>query len=100
MGLKTTNYNVKDYGITLPTAYAQISSINVRLDGKAHCMFEIQQDRESIGKNRCFETKPFNCVVNKDLPIYEQIYVAAKEQLFAGWEDDIVPTPVVEETEE
>ena len=90
MGLKINNYEVKEFGITLPNAYAQISSLSINLNGKVNCVFEIQQDRDSIGKNKCFETKMFTCEINKDLPIYEQVYVAAKEQLFAGWTDDII----------
>lgn len=92
MGFKRTNYEVKEYGIVLPSAYAQIDSINVRLDGTAHCIFEIQKDRESIGKNSSFETKMFTCKINKDNPLHQQVYVAAKEELFKDWEDDIVET--------
>ena len=90
MGLKTTNYEVKDYGITLDTAYARISNIHIDLDGTAYCTFEIQKDRESIGKDRCFEAKTFECAIDKTLPIYEQVYMAAKKTLFADWEDDII----------
>ncbi len=90
MGLKINNYEVKDYGITLDTAYARISDIHIDLDGNAHCMFQIQKDRESIGKDRCFEVKAFDCVIDKTLPIHEQAYVAAKESVFADWEDDII----------
>ena len=53
-------------------------------------MFEIQKDRESIGKNRHLEMRPFTCNIDKDLPIHEQVYVAAKEELFSDWEDDII----------
>lgn len=100
MGLKTTNYKVNEFDITLDTAYAQISNLNVSLDGEAHCIFEIQKDRESIGNKKYFETKIFNCKIDKTLPIYEQIYVAAKEDIFAGWEDDIIFEDKEQETEE
>ena len=39
MGLKTTNYEVKEFGIVLPTAYARLTNINIDLSGKAFGMF-------------------------------------------------------------
>ena len=29
MGLKTTNYEVENFGITLPTAYARLADVNI-----------------------------------------------------------------------
>lgn len=90
MGLKINNYEVKDYGITLDTAYAQLVSVNIGLDGMAHCIFEIQKDRESISVSNPFEQKYFTCCVDKKLPAFEQVYNNAKIKMFEGWEDDIV----------
>ena len=37
------------------------------------------------------DMKHFSCAINKEEPIYEQVYTKAKEEgLFNGWEDDII----------
>ena len=90
MGLKTTNYEIKEFGITLPTAYARLTNININLSGEAFGMFEIHQTREDIDTNSPIERKNFNCAIDKDLPIHNQLYVKAKEDIFTDWEDDIV----------
>ena len=90
MGLKTNNYEVRDYGINLEEAYAQLASVNVNLNGKANCVFEVQQSREDIGAKQSLENIFFTCEIDKDLPIHKQVYEKAKEELFTGWEDDIV----------
>lgn len=48
MGLKTTNYEVKKFGITIPNAYARLTNISIDLAGKAFGTFEIHQNREDI----------------------------------------------------
>ena len=90
MGFKRANYEVKDLGITLPTAYAQIKYLSVNIDGTADAMFEIQQSRDMITVNRELDMKHFSCAVDKTKPIYEQVYRAAKEDIFKDWEDDII----------
>lgn len=90
MGLKTTNYEVKEFGITLPTAYARLTYVNVDLSGEACGIFEIHQTREDINTKSPIERKTLNCAINKDLPLHEQIYKKAKEELFTDWVDDIV----------
>lgn len=44
MGLKTTNYTVKDLGITLPNAYALLKDLKVQNDWVT-AIFVIQSDR-------------------------------------------------------
>lgn len=90
MGLKTTNYEVKDLGITVPTAYARIVSIHSDLDGEASIVFEIQQVRENIGTKEPLERKYLSMLLDKNSSLYVQGYTKAKEKLFAGWEDNIV----------
>ena len=90
MGLKTNNYKVNDINLTLPNAYAQITHISINLDGIASATFSIQQDRDMISVNDAIETKHIRCSVDKEQPIYAQIYINAKESIFEGWEDDIV----------
>lgn len=90
MGLKTTNYKVEELGITLAEAYAQLEHVSVNLEGRSDALFKIQASRTSMDKP-AIDTKYFSCTVNKDEPIYEQVYIKAKEKgLFDGWEDDIV----------
>lgn len=90
MGLKTTNYNVKDYGITLPQAYARVSNIFVNIDGIVSATFEIQQSREDIGFKSSLDRIYFECEIDKEQPLYKQVYEKAKNELFFDWEDDII----------
>ena len=90
MGLKTTNYKVEELGITLAEAYAQLEHMSVDLEGESNALFKIQTSRSSMDKP-AIDTKYFSCTINKDEPIYEQVYTKAKEDgLFDGWEDDII----------
>ncbi len=90
MGLKTNNYNVKVYGITLENAYARLTDIHIGINGRASANFEIQQERTDIGIKQPFERVHIGCIIDKDLPVHKQIYEYAKETVFADWEDDIV----------
>lgn len=90
MGFKTTNYESKALGLTVPKAYAKVMSVNINEDGFAYASFYIQQEREDIGNKAPLGIEHFNCKIDKELPIYSQIYKAAKGQLFIDWEDDIV----------
>lgn len=90
MGLKTTNFEIDTIGVTIPTAYARITSLNVNTNGNAFAEFTIQTDRDSIDTKRAVETRTLYHAVDKNEPIYTQLYTAAKEELFNGWEDDIV----------
>lgn len=90
MGLKISNYTVNEYGITLDNAYAQLAHITTGINGIANCVFEIQQTREDIQNKEPLERKVFSCEINKELPLHKQVYEKAKEELFAGWQDDIV----------
>lgn len=90
MGLKTTNYKAKSFGITIPTAYARLTNINIDLSGEVFGIFEIHQTRDDINTKSPIERKNLNCIIDKELPIYKQIYEKAKEELFIDWEDDII----------
>ena len=90
MGLKTTNYEAKEFGIVLPTAYARLTNVNIDVNGEAYAMFEIHQTREDVTNKSSFERKNIHCVIDKDLPVHEQLYIKAKEELFTDWDDDIV----------
>lgn len=90
MGLKTTNYEAKQFGITLPTAYARLTDIHIDIDGHAYGFFEIHQTREDLGVKAPFERIDIDHIVDKEQPIHKQLYEKAKETLFTNWEDDIV----------
>lgn len=90
MGLKINNYNVDNMNLILPTAYAQITHLSIDLNGNTNAIFSIQQNRDMIAKNEAIETKHIRCLIDKEQPIYTQVYIKAKESIFEGWEDDIV----------
>lgn len=101
MGLKTTNYEIKKFGITIPTAYARLTDINIDVNGGAFGLFEIHQEREDLTTSEALDRVHFTTTINKDLPVHSQLYIKAKEELFPNWEDDIVEEiPTVVETEE
>lgn len=102
MGLKTTDYEVRGLGITVPTAYAQITQLLINKDNLAQATFSVQQNREDIKERTAFAKETFTCLVDKNEPIYTQVYNKAKVAIFNGWEDDIVDeseenAPVVDE---
>ena len=96
MGLKTTNYEVKDLGITVPTAYAQVTSLFIDKAGNAYADFSIQQNRDDIGTKEAFTKESISCTIDKTQPIYTQVYNNAKETIFKDWEDDIVDETATE----
>ena len=90
MGLKTKDYKVDKYDIVLPEAYARLVRVSIDIQGDASGMFEINKTRKDMLTKESFEVKYVSCKIDKNLPIYEQLYNKAKETKFAGWEDDIV----------
>ena len=92
MGLKlTTGYEVKDMGITIPEAYAKISYVNINENGMANAVINIQQTRDDVINKTPLDRVYIKAQIDKELPIYSQLYIVAKEkEIFAGWEDDIV----------
>mgnify|MGYP003296404535 CR=1 FL=1 len=90
MGLKTTNYEVKKFGITVPTAYARLTNVSIDVNGDAFGVFEIHQERDDLTTSEALDRVYLTTTINKDLPIYSQIYTKAKAEIFTGWEDDIV----------
>lgn len=89
MGLKTTNYQIKEKGITIDTAYAKIDSIFVK-GNRATANFDIQQSREQTESLEALDIVSVSCIIDKEKPLHEQMYVKAKEEVFKDWEDDIV----------
>ena len=90
MGFIKTNHEVENMGIVLPEAYAQISYISVDINGGANVIFAVQQSREDVSVKDHIDTISYRCTIDKDLPVYKQIYEKAKADIFQDWEDDIV----------
>lgn len=90
MGLKTTNYTVRDLGLIIPTAYARLAYVNVDEEGRASGSFAIHLNREDFMERKPIEVIPYEYIIDKNQPIYTQIYEHGKIQYFSGWEDDIV----------
>lgn len=89
MGFKKNNLNIKNLGIEVPKAYAQIEDINIGLNGDCYAVFKIQTSRDAMDKP-ALDIQSFQMIINKDLPVHKQVYERAKVELFSDWEDDIV----------
>lgn len=87
--IKKQNHTIDSLGLTIPMAYAKIGTL-VIVDERAHATFNVHQDRQSILDKNSLESVSFSTTVDKTQPIYSQVYEAAKADVFAGWEDDIV----------
>ena len=109
MGLKTTNYEVKKLGITIPEAYAMIK--NLSIDGNSgYVTFAIQANRDNALKLTPIDTIDMHFVVDRNENPFVTAYNKAKGQtiieqynrttgaketttvdgILYGWVDDIV----------
>lgn len=110
MGLKTTNYEVKALGITIPEAYAVVKAIKAER-GNGVATIGVSTTRENAISKQPLETKEiqFSYDIDADNPV-AKAYEAAKAQKtvkrfdretkemadvvvnmpFYGWTDDIV----------
>lgn len=89
MGFKKNNVTIEKLGVQVPKAYAQIQDLSATLNGECYAMFKIQTSREAMEKP-ALDTIGVNLKIDKELPIYKQVYEFAKEEIFSDWEDDIV----------
>ena len=108
MGFKTTNYRIDELGITLPTAYAVIKSLDIKND-TATVVFAIQTSRHNAMNIAPIITKKYSFRVDRKENPYETAYKLTKNQvkyihkdvngvekeqvtpgMFTGWDDDIV----------
>lgn len=90
MGLKKNNYMVKSLGVIIPTAYAQITELTVDNNNNANAIVQVQRNRDAIKEFDAYDIICYSCKVDKSIPVHEQVYNSLKENLFLGWEDDIV----------
>ena len=97
--LKTSDYKSERMGITIPMAYAKIVYVNIDNNGNATATFCIQQTRENTTTKEPLDIVQFSTMIDKNIPVFEQIYTSAKNSTFIGWEDDIVEEEIpVEDT--
>lgn len=109
MGLKTTNYTIKELGITLPNAYALLKDIKV-VDNRGVATFNVQSTRETATELKPIETVAVEFVFDRTENPVETAYKAVKgtredwiydeekdcyvkqpvPQPLYGWEDDII----------
>lgn len=84
MGLKTTNYEVKKLGITLPEAYAIVKDLTVRGD-RGYAIIAVQSSRENAekvvtGEMSALEEHRIDFTVNRDENDRATAYAKAKSQ--------------------
>ena len=109
MGLKTTNYEVKELGIVLPNAYALLKDIKV-VNNRGIATFNIQSTRETATELKPIETVAVEFIFDRKENPVETAYKAVKstrkawvydeekgcaiqqtvQQPLYGWEDDII----------
>lgn len=96
MGLiKRNGYEVK--GVTLPQAYAKINRLYIEENSNlAKVYFAISNTRENLESGNILDELLYECNIDKDSKLYEQIYTSSKASLFQGWEDDIVEVNTIE----
>ena len=90
MGLKKDSYKIEKLNITITPAYAMVGKIEIEND-TAIAEMKIHKTREDLEKYEALETINITCNIERNLSVYEQIYVKAKEDMFLGCEDDIIP---------
>lgn len=115
MGLKTTDYLVKKFGITIPNAYAVVNKLSVDGDN-AIAEFHVQTNRQRAFDEEPIETVTVSFKINRSGNLFAQAYEVAKgvkqERVwgaalgkinlidtpmpFYGWEDDIENLPIEE----
>ena len=108
MGLKKSNYEIKELGMTLPEAYALVKDLEIR-GTQAVAKIVVQQSRNFAMSKSPIASATVRFAVNRNENPYETAYKVAKgtriEQRFNeetgkyenveipmpfyGWEDDI-----------
>ena len=90
MGLiKKDGYLVK--GVEIKPAYTKITRMYLENKNNAVAYFGISNNRENLNDGKILEEIAFNCEIDKKQDkIFTEIYIKAKEELFADWKDDIV----------
>lgn len=87
MGLKKQNYELR--GINIPEAYAMIGKVEIE-NNIATVGFNIHTSRENLKKYDPLETITIAIKFDRNLSLYEQLYIKSKEDIFKDWQDDII----------
>lgn len=88
MGLKKNNYNIEKLNITISPAYAMVGKIEIEND-TAIAEMKIHKTRADLEEYESLEVVNISCHIDRNLSVYEQIYIEAKKDLFKNWSDDI-----------
>ena len=89
MGLiKNDGYNLK--GVNITPAYTKITKIFIA-DTMAKAYFGISNSRENLEANTPIDEIYYECEINrKNDEVFKDVYTKAKQDIFTGWQDDIV----------
>lgn len=81
MGLKTTSYISKSLGVTLPTAYAVLSTLIVEKDNRVRAIFSIQNTRENTQVLAPIDKVEVNFVWDRKTDLAKMAYETARNEV-------------------
>ena len=88
MGLIKNSYKSEKLNIDISPAYAMVGRISIEND-TAIAEIKIHKNRENLEMYDPLETINITCNIDRNISVYEQIYLEAKKGLFKEWQDDI-----------
>lgn len=88
MGLIKNSYKSEKLNIEITPAYAMVGKIEIEND-TAIAEIKIHKTREDLEMYEPLETINITCPIDRNLSVYEQIYIEAKKGLFKDWKDSI-----------
>lgn len=88
MGLIKNSYKSEKLNIDITPAYAMVGKIEIENDN-AIAEMKIHKNRENLEMYDPLETINITCNIDRNISVYEQIYLEAKKGLFKEWQDDI-----------
>ena len=89
MGLIKNSYKSEKLNIEITPAYAMVGKIEIEND-TAIAEMKIHKTREDLEEYEPLETINISCLIDRNVSVYEQIYIEAKKGLFKEWQDDIL----------
>ena len=88
MGLIKNSYKSEKLNIDISPAYAMVGKIEIEND-TAMAEMKIHISRENLEMYEPLEIINISCPIDRNVSVYEQIYIEAKKGLFKEWQDDI-----------
>ena len=88
MGLIKNSYKSEKLNIDISPAYAMVGKIEIEND-TAIAEMKSHISRENLEMYEPLETINIGCPIDRNLSVYEQIYIEAKKGLFKEWQADI-----------